>query len=111
MRKKLAAESRCDQEECSQRKGQFNSYHEDAVFQGKTQSRIVDTVQQADDERFRFLHVLGEQQGSNHGRDRKRCDEGAGECVAIGARHGPEDLALDALHGEKRDERRHRYHG
>ena len=73
MRKKLAAESRCDQEECSQRKGQFNSYHEDAVFQGKTQSRIVDTVQQADDDCFGFLHVLGEQQGSDHGRDGECC--------------------------------------
>ena len=82
--------------------------HESAVIQRKTQRRIVNTVQQADDDRFGFLHVLGEQQGSEHGRDGERRDQSPGQRVAVSARHGAEDLALDSLHGEQRHETGHR---
>ena len=71
------------------------------MIQRKTQRRIVDTVQHADDDRFGFLHVLGEQQGGEHGRDGERGDQGPGQRVAVSARHGAEDLPLDSLHGEQ----------
>ena len=88
-------------------KGELNSDHESTVIQRKTQRRIVETVQQADDDRFGFLHVLRKQHGGEHGRDRERCNQGSGQRVAVSARHGAEDLALDSLHGEQRHETGH----
>ena len=85
----------------------LDPYHERAVIQGKTQGRIVNTVQQADDERFGFLHVLGEQEGSDYGRDGERGDQGPDQGVAVSARHGAEDLTLDSLHGEQGHETGH----
>ena len=104
MRKKLAAQPRCDQEERSKRKGQFDPDYESAVIQGETQSRIVEAVQHADDDRFGFFHALREQERSEHGRDREGCNQSAGQRVAVSARHGTENLALDSLHGEERHE-------
>ena len=37
--------------------------------------------------------------------------QGAEEGEAVGSRHGAENLAFDALHGEQRHERRHRNQG
>src|SRR5580704_15052118 len=69
VRKELAAQSRCYQQEGSNRKGELNSYYESAVIQRKTQRRIVDTVQETDDDRFGLFQALREQNGSNYGRD------------------------------------------
>ena len=52
--KKFAAQSRGDQEESSQRERQFDSDHESAVGQRKTQGRIVETVQQCGRRSFRL---------------------------------------------------------
>src|ERR1035438_10826263 len=51
VRKKLAAQSRRYQQEGTNRKGELNSHYESAVGQRKTQRRIVDTVQEADNDR------------------------------------------------------------
>jgi hypothetical protein len=88
-------------------KDKFHSDHQSAVVQRKTQGGIVDAVQQADDDRLGFLHVLGKQEGARTGVTVK---------VAIKApparsrRCAPwaEDLALDSLHGEQRHETGHR---
>ena len=74
VRKKLAAQPRRYQEEGSKRKGKFESYHENAVTQGKTQRGIIGSVQKAHDQRFSFLYALRKQDGSEHGRDRERCN-------------------------------------
>ena len=70
VRKKFAAQPRRDKEERSKREGQFQSDHQEAVSQRKTQRRIVEAMQHADDDGFRFLHVLGKQDGGQHRRDR-----------------------------------------
>ena len=64
-------------------------------------------MQQADDHRLGFLHMLGKKEGREHGRDRKGGDQGPCQRVTVGARHGAEDLALDPLHGEQRHETGH----
>jgi hypothetical protein len=51
--------------------------------------------------------VLGQEDGGEARRDRKCRDQRANERITIGARHRAEDLSLDALHCEQRDERRH----
>ena len=52
--------------------------------------------------------MLGEQERSDYGGDGEGRDQGPGQRVAVGARHGAEDLALDSLHGEQRHETGHR---
>ena len=52
------------------------------------------------------LTLLRQQDRRQHRRDGEGGDDGAEQRIGIGARHRAEDLALDALHGEQRQERR-----
>ena len=55
--------------------------------------------------------MLGQQQRGKHRRDGERRHQRADQREPIGLRHGAEDLAFHALHGEERDECRHRDRG
>ena len=107
MRKKLAAQPRTQKKAAKPRNDNADSDDQSAVRQRKTQRRIVEPVQCADDDRFGFFHVLRQQQRSDHRRDGEGGNQRAGQRVAIGPRHGAEDLALDSLHREERHKAGH----
>ena len=56
------------------------------------------------DDGFSLLHVFGYQERHQHRRDRECRQQGSTQRVAVGPSHRVEDLALDALHGEERNE-------
>ncbi len=106
MGQELAAEpraaERCETEEHNARRRPWRP-----VGQGEAQRRVIEAMQPAHDEGLGFLHLLRQQQGGEHRRHGERGDQRARQRISVGARHGPEDRALDALHGEQRHERRH----
>ena len=50
------------------------------------------------------LICVGQQEGCENRRHREGRDQGTGQSISIGPRHGAKDLAFDALHGEQRNE-------
>jgi hypothetical protein len=79
--------------------------HELAPRQRPAQRGGVHPAQTAHHDGFDFADFVRHCERRQHRCDGESRDQCAGERVAIGAGHGPEDLAFDALHGEQRDER------
>jgi hypothetical protein len=100
VRKKLAAQARRDEKESSEREGQFQADDEEAMLQGKAQRRIVEAVQHMDDDCFLLFQAQGDQHPGDYRRDGKGRDQRSSQRVTVRARHGPENLSFDALHGE-----------
>ena len=79
--------------------------HEPAPMQRKVERGPVNAVQEPHDQGLGFLELLGQQERGQHRRHGECRDERAGERIAVGTRHGSENLPFDALHGEQRPER------
>ncbi len=77
---------------------------QDAVGQGELGRRHVEPAQLAHDEGVGLFQVVGQQHGRQGRRHREGGQQAAGDGVGIGARHRPEDVALDPGHGEQRHE-------
>ena len=73
------------------------------------QHDLVDAADVPDHERLDLVDPVGQQDRRQHRRHGERGDDGAQKRVGIGARHGAEDLAFHALHGEEREEGGDRY--
>src|SRR5450631_2470866 len=56
--------------------------------------------------RLDFVDVLGQQQRGEARRHGEGREQRSDQRISVGSRHRAEDLALDALHGEQRNERR-----
>ena len=69
------------------------------------QDQLIGPADVAHEERLDLVDALRQQDRGHHRRDGEGGDDGAEQGVGVGARHGAEDLALDALHGEQRQER------
>src|SRR5262249_50311936 len=106
-RQEFGAEPRHQQADDGQ-KGRADRDHGLAVRERPAQDRDVSTPQRAHDNGFGLPHVLGKQVGGEDRGDREGRDQRPDQGVAVRPRHRIEDLALDALHGEQRDERRYR---
>ena len=74
------------------------------VGERPAQHRRVGRAQRAHDDGLGLLDLLGQHQRRQHRRHREGRQQRAGQRIAIGARHRPENLAFDALHGEQRHE-------
>ena len=65
----------------------------------------IDAPYQPHEERFDLGDAIGQDERRQHRRNGEGGDDRAQQRVGIGARHGAEDLPLDALHGEQRQKR------
>src|SRR6185369_13737879 len=74
------------------------------VAYGELQDRLVDRAHPAHQPGLDLVHLLGQQQRRHHRRHGERGDHRAEQGVGVGTRHRAENLTLDALHGEQRDE-------
>ena len=75
------------------------------VFHGKGENALVDIADVRTTIRFDLVHLVGQQKRRHHRRDRESRDHRAEQRIGISARHRPENLAFNALHREKRQER------
>src|SRR6516162_739239 len=107
MRQEFGAEPRYQYADDDQKPGADRD-HDLAMRQRPTKNWRVNPPQHAHGDGFSLSHVLGKQVRCEHRRDRERRDQRSDQRVAVGPRHRSEDLALDALHREQRDECRHR---
>src|SRR5581483_11423817 len=78
------------------------------VAHGEDQHPLVERADAPDQEGLDFGELVRQQNRGHDRRHREGRDHGAEQRIGVGARHRPEDLALDALHGEQRQDRRDR---
>jgi hypothetical protein len=69
-----------------------------------TQYGPIDPAERPHEQGLGLPHVFRQQQRCKGRRDRERRDQRSEQRVAISLRHRGEDLALDSLHREQRDE-------
>ncbi len=110
MRQEFGAEPRHQQSDEHQ-KGHPDDDHGFPVVERPPEDGGADLAQGANDDGLDLVHVLGEEVGGEHGGDREGREQGSDQRVAVGARHGIEDLAFNALHREERHEGRDRHRG
>src|SRR6185312_14380220 len=104
-RQELAAETRCEHAAGREESKPDGDRHR-PLPQRPAQQRRVDSAQTAHEDRLDLVDVLREQKRSKTWRHREGRQQRSYQSVGIGSRHRTEDLALDALHGEQRDEGR-----
>ena len=105
-RQEFAAQAGADEAADDEEDRAGHRYHH-AMAQRPVQHRRVDRAQHPHHEGLRLVDVLGQQQRREARRDGERRDQRSDERIGVSAGHRAEYLALDALHGEERNEGRH----
>jgi hypothetical protein len=103
-RQELRAETRSN---CAaeHQEGEADQRGDLGVAHREMEQARIDAPYQPHDERLDLCDAIGQDKRRQHRRDGEGGDDGTQQRVGIRARHGAEDLPLNALHGEQRQKR------